>query len=196
MSATQRARLAPKYRFLTFVLALAVGCLGANPFADTAGWPAVQPGQHPGDAIAFRVLGGFLVGLVALALLRLLVQQSQAVTDALSRTTTKPGQVLAVTLVVCGTLCLLGTLVLEWYLVSSPVSLAQAASISGLGGGAAQVVLSVQAPLLGHLAAMATFLAGMAQIALGVWSSIHPGVPQATDAVATSAAAAASTGHP
>jgi hypothetical protein len=177
-----------------FVVALAAGFLGANPFADTVGLPHVSSGEkHLQDwdvlAIFLRIGCGLIVGLVVLALIPFLTNQGREVAAVLGRTTERPGPAVAVTLLICGTLCLLGSLALAWHVASlaqSPSIQVQAPGMPGFPGpvsGSASVNVAAQPPLLTQVLALLTFLAGIALISLGIWSSIKPAGTRVASAV-------------
>ena len=200
MSDVPRPVPARRYWLLTFAVALAAGFLGANPFADAVGLSHVTKPNEEEGLVFLRIFCGLIVGLVVLGLIPFLGNQCRDVAAVLGRTTERPGPAVAVTLVICGTLCLLGSLVLAWHVAS----LAQSASIqvqapgmpgfsagplSGTTGrsqapgmpgfpgpisGAASVNAGTQPPLLTQVLALLTFLAGLALISLGIWSSIKP----------------------
>jgi hypothetical protein len=171
----QARRPAPRYWLLSLAVAAAAGFLGANAFADAAGAPPIPP-NHGEFETFLRFLSGALVGLVTLALVQFLLSQAHAVAGLLGRTPHRPALPVAVVLVVCGTLCFLGALALEWhavtYTASASATLIQGMHLNGIPGGAGGISLHVQPPFLTHVAALAVFLAGVALIALGTWASI------------------------
>jgi hypothetical protein len=191
MSDVPRPVPSRRYRLLTFAAALAAGFLGANAFADAAGLPHVSSGErHLSDsdigAIFLRILCGLVVGVLVLALIPFVVNQCREVAAVLGRTSERPGPAVAITLVICGTLCLLGSLALAWHaasLAQAPSIQVQAPGMPGFPGsvsGSASVQVSTQPPLLTQVLALLTFLAGSALISLGIWSSIKPTGTRAT----------------
>lgn len=175
MNTMEPAGLA-KPRLLIVMVAIVVGILSANAFADAAGLPEVEADARSDDKVLpvlLRVLSGVVVALMTAALLPFLISLGRQVVGVLGQTATRPGTWVAIALVLCGTLCLLGTLVFELVILdSAPRVQTVVNSRNGLTSG--HITLHLRTPLLAQLLAIATFLAGVALIALGIWSSIQP----------------------
>jgi hypothetical protein len=164
-----------KHWLLSLGLALAVGFLGANRFADAAGFP--REGARDW-ATTSRVLSGFVVGLLTFAVVQFLLYQTRAAVNALARSPRRPGTAGAVALLACGMLCFVGVIALEWHLTTSGATASQAVDLRPFGGGSAQVsVGNNQPPLMGHIVAVFVFMAGAALTALGVWGTMQPAGP-------------------
>jgi hypothetical protein len=175
MNTMEPAGLA-KPRLLIFMLSIVVGILSANAFADAAGLPQVEPDARSDDKVLpvlLRILSGVVVALMTAALLPFLIALGRQVVGVLGQTTTRPGPWVAIALVICGTLCLLGTLVFELVILDSAPRVQSVINArNGLTSG--RITLHLRTPLLVQLLALCTFLAGVALIALGIWSSIQP----------------------
>ena len=91
-----------QYLGLMVALAVAIGMLGANAFMDTAGF----------DASWHRDGWPFLCGLVlfflSFMLLRFLFQLGTQIVSRLGQVRERPGLPITITLLACGTLCVLG----------------------------------------------------------------------------------------
>jgi hypothetical protein len=159
-----------KHWLVSAGLGLAVGFLGANRFADAAGFPRGD-GER---ATLLRVLSGFVVGLLTFALAQFLLFQTRAAVNTLARTPRRPSTGGAIALLACGMLCFLGVVALEWHLTSSGVTASHSVDLGPFGGGSADVTVGNQPPLMGHIAAVFLFLAGVALTALGVWGTMQP----------------------
>jgi hypothetical protein len=132
-SGEKRPRPAPRYWLLSLALGLVVGFLGANSFADAAGFPQVGDGH-----VFLRVVCGIVIGLATLAFVQFLMRQVPLVVGVLARSPQRPVTAVSITLLVCGTLCVLGTLALEWHMASTPPAVVQSIDIPGMnmrGGG-------------------------------------------------------------
>src|SRR6516225_2761739 len=89
-------RLPPRYWWLSLALALLVGSLGANRFADAAGFPP----KATDTGVIFRVLSGLVVGLATLAVVQFLIRQGHAVVGLLARSNQRPNTAVSITLLV------------------------------------------------------------------------------------------------
>jgi hypothetical protein len=169
MSAGQR-------RWLYLGLAIPLALLGADSFARAAGFPNVSAGYETSEVL-LRMLAGVSVGLIALTLLVLLRVASLHTCHFLDRVDARPHIAVSITLLVCGTFCVLGMLYFEYRIIGHTASIAT--STTHLNLGAAQVSIGVRVPLFDHLIAVSAFLSGVALLALGVWSSVGGGAAPA-----------------
>lgn len=173
-------RLSPfQRRFVIAVFALIVAVLGANPMADMIG---VDPWGQPyyETHLAKRVVCGILAGIVSLAAMIVLAYTVRLVVAALSRVACKPPLPIAITLLVCGVLCLLASLWFGWRIAHpSEETVASIAVHANVSSGSASIRL--HAPLMSQVIAVGTFLAGAALAAIGVWSSIPLANTQAVE---------------
>jgi hypothetical protein len=173
-SRTPAIRIKP--RLLLFSLAIVAGILGSKPFANAAGFPDIETARGDSESWAYvlRILSGLIIALATFALVPILVNMGLQVVTLLGRTTARPKPMVAVTLIICGTLCLLGTLLFEWYALRSGTQVMSSSfHMQNPGVDSGRIAFSVQLPLFGQVLALFTFLAGVALIALGIWSSIQ-----------------------
>jgi hypothetical protein len=171
-----------KRGFILFALGLIVGVMGANSVADAAG----IHGDRYTD-VWLRVLCGFILGLATIAFSMVAGHFGALLTAALRQSQRRPNQVMALTLVICGAVCLLMAMAFEWYVVASSQVIRPA--VAGGPGGSASFQIGEQkgtmsitgtgelhigrAPSpIAHVIALCSFAAGAVLIALGVWSSM------------------------
>jgi hypothetical protein len=151
--------------FIYLAVSLAVAVLGAERFALAAGMPA-----HDQQV----ALCGFVLGFLTLALLMSVVHFTRQVIVVLTRTSARPGPTVGLTLIVCGTVCILGALALQFYATARPGGGSAIIGVPGAGVTARVAAEASSASLLTLLATVAVFLAGAALVALGVWSASSP----------------------
>jgi len=164
----------PLSKFLTFILGIASGILFANTFADAAGLPDPRFVERYAEteAIVYRVLCGIVVSVLTMAFLPFVLLQTRAGLTALSGITQRPSQPIAITLIVCGTVCLLGTLIFEWNVAASGAIVKAVNTVTINNAARGEIALRVQTPVMGHVAALAALIVGVGLIGLGIWSSI------------------------
>jgi hypothetical protein len=181
MSRTKRA-------FTLLALGGVVGMLGANAFADAAGIYA----DKEFDDVFLRIVCGIVLGFATIAAVMLATHLGSLGVAALRGSSRRPSQAMAITLVICGAVCVLMAMAFEWYIVASsqvirpalsggpqgsasinfpalPGMPEQKATISVSGSG--QLRIGTAASPLAHVVALCGFLAGAVLIALGMWSS-------------------------
>jgi hypothetical protein len=175
--ATPRSASAPGrgHFAVAAALALAVGFLGANAFADAAGLPVPQdPSRDPGY-VFLRVVCGIVVFVVTFVVLSVLFRELRALVHTLARTSLRPGLPIAMTCLICGTACVIAALAVQLYWMRNPAV--------GFGP---RPYMSVQTPLMAHIITLMTFLLGAGLIAVGIWSSMGqaPSIPAHANAAA------------
>ncbi|HEY7116663.1 MAG TPA: hypothetical protein VH475_08760 [Tepidisphaeraceae bacterium] len=151
---------------LVFMIALVAAFLCADPFATAVGFPVAsyQTANHDPMPVLLRILTGLVIfGLVAAAAAPV-TRAARGVMDVLARTQARPTVAVTLTLIICGTACLLGAMGIELYLVRHA---AGSMSVSG-----PDVSLSIQTPLFGQILVGLTFLFGVALVAIGIWASL------------------------
>jgi hypothetical protein len=178
-----------------------VGLLGASAFADAAG---IDEDHREGG---LRVLCGFVLGFATIAVLAVAAHLGSLGVAALRQSSHRPSQAMAITLVICGAVCILTAMAFEWYIVASsqvirpttgggpqgsvsvnvPGMTEHKATISVSGSG--QVHLGTAPSPVSHIVALCGFLAGAVLIGLGVWSSVSAKPEVAWDARAATAPA-------
>ena len=163
-----------QYLGLVVALAVVMGMLGANAFMDAAGFDA----SWHRDGWPF--LCGFVLFFLSFMLLRFLFQLGTQIVCRLGQIRERPGLPITITLLACGTLCVLGSLLLVWHGDSGSVNMmSPGVNVSGNMPGAnmsTQFGMSVRTSgsLMRPLAECAALVIGVALLALGVWSSLAP----------------------
>jgi hypothetical protein len=176
-----------KRAFVLLTVGVLVGLLGANPVADAAGIDTDRRDT------ALRVLCGFALGLATISVAMLVGHFGSLVIAALRQSQRRPDRTMALTLVICGAVCLLMAMAFEWYVVSSTQVIRPAVaggpggsatiqfpSLTGSGdqkatisvGGSGEIQIGRTASFVSHALAISSFAAGAVLIALGVWSSM------------------------
>jgi hypothetical protein len=152
---------------LVIMAALASGFVAADLYGLTAGFAADDPA-----AITVRVIGALIaIGLVIAAagpLNRLI----RAIVQSLPAQNARPCFGLCMTLILCGTVCILAStaaaLIATRY---GPVAYT-AASSGSFTRSFGHVAIGEQTPLLVYLVSGLTFVAGAALCAIGIWGSM------------------------
>jgi hypothetical protein len=167
-----------QFNGLVVALALTIAILGAEGLSNAAGFPETQWGQGPARPLCLIVLFALFW-----MLLRFLFQLGFQVASRLSQVRERPVLPITITLLACGTLCVLGALALVWHDDGGSLNMSPGVNVSGNVPGVnmgSHVNLSVQTSgsLTRPLAMSAALLIGVALLALGVWSSLAP--PAAT----------------
>ena len=169
-----------RYGGLVLALALATGIVGANAFADAAGFSeasALSEGNPRG--ILLRVLCGFVLFLLSWTLLRFLFQIGTQIVWRLGEIRERPGLPVTITLLACGTLCVLGALLVAWYGNAGSVNMSPTMNVPGNMPGANMVPrldlsMRTTGSLIRPLAECAALVIGVVLQVLGVWSSLAP----------------------
>ena len=146
---------------LSAALALALGFLGANAFADAAGFPRPRENYHDEGYVALRVLCGVVVFVVSWVVFAFAFRELVALTNAMARATVRPSPAIALASMVCGTACVIAALLVQLYGQRNPVL--------SVGPGPQ---VAVGTPLMAHLVTVMAFLLGAGLIAVGIWSSM------------------------
>jgi hypothetical protein len=149
------------YLGLAAALALAVGFLGANAFADAAGFPTPRNPERDSGYVALRVLCGVVVFVISFVVFVFVFRELRALVHTMARAPVRPAAPVALASLVCGTACVVAALAVQLYGMRNPVI--------GFGPGPQ---LAVQTPLMAHLVTLMAFLLGVALIAVGIWSSM------------------------
>ena len=166
-----------RYGGLVLALALAIAILGAKAFFDAAGFGGLLGTGGPiGPPI---ILCGCVVFLLSWMLLRFLFRLGTQIVCRLGQVRERPGLPIAITLLACGTLCVLGALLVVWYGNTGGVNMSPAVNWPRNMPGAdmlprLDMSMQTSGSLLRPLAVCAALLIGVALLALGVWSSLPP----------------------
>ena len=172
------------YLGLAAALALAVGFLGANSFADAAGLPAPRDASRDSGYIALRVLCGIVVFVVTFVVFSFLLRELRALAHTLARSSNRPSAPIALACVICGTACVIAALLVQLYGLRNPSGVSFGAAGFSVGAGAQG---SVHTPLMAHIVSLMAFVLGIALVTVGIWSSMSR--PSATLPLTNTAAA-------
>jgi hypothetical protein len=191
-----------KRGFIAFAFGLLVGVLSANSVAEAAG--LIDEDSRSSDRIGMAVLAGGILGLGTIAVVIVVGHLGSMAIAALRQSPRRPGQTMALTLVICGAVCLLTAMAFEWYIVASSQVIRPAVA-GGPGGsasfqvgdqkgtisvsGTGELRVGREPSAVAHVIALCSFAAGAVLIALGVWSSMST-KPEGYAAPAISGAAA------
>lgn len=149
------------YMGVAAALAAAIGFLGANAFADAAGFPRPRNPNDDAGYVALRVLCGIVVFIISFVVLAHLFRELRALVGALSRSPDRPAAPIALASLVCGTACVIGALGVRLYALRHPAV--------NLGPGP-QVIVGT--PLMAHIVTIMAFVVGVALSAIAIWSSM------------------------
>jgi hypothetical protein len=171
-----------RYRGLVLALALAIGIVGANALGDAAGFRDASQDWNIPTGTFSRVLCGAVLFLVSWMLLRFLFQVGTQIVGRLGQIQARPGLPITITLLACGTLCVLGALLLVWHGNTGSLNMSPAVNLPGNMPGADMIPrldlsMRTTGSLIRPLAVCAALVIGVALLALGVWSSLAPGPP-------------------
>jgi hypothetical protein len=174
-----------KRGFIAFAFGLLVGVLSANSVAEAAG--LIDEDSRSSDRIGMAVLAGGILGLGTIAVVIVVGHLGSMAIAALRQSPRRPGQTMALTLVICGAVCLLTAMAFEWYIVASSQVIRPAVA-GGPGGsasfqvgdqkgtisvsGTGELRVGREPSAVAHVIALCSFAAGAVLIALGVWSSM------------------------
>lgn len=154
---------------LVCVIAVAAAFLGAGRFADEVGFPPVVEINRDAGAVMLRILSGILVGLFSLILGLFLARQAGVTARSLQRHGGQLTTGVSITLLVCGTACLIASLLVPLYFLRSGGTVEMRVGANG-----AMESVSNPGPLLADLLAVLVFIAGATLAGIGVWGSLRP----------------------
>jgi hypothetical protein len=166
-----------RYGGLVLALALAIAIVGASTFAEAAGFRDTAWGRDP-----VLPLCGFVLFFLFCMLLRFVFQLGFQIVSRLGKTPERPGFPITITLLACGTLCVLGALAVVWHGNTGGLNMSPSMNMPHNMPGAEMVPrleLSMQTTgsLSRPLVVCAALLIGVALLAIGVWSSLAPAPP-------------------
>jgi hypothetical protein len=170
--------------WLSFALAIAVGLVGANAFADAAGFPQYDMRESVGPFFA-RALAGLVLFFLTFTLVKYLFSLGARLVSLFGATGERPTLPVTMTILVCGTLCVLGALGLSLLdarssanIATPTISLPGAPNMPQMGdmriSGSLNVGGSSISALVRPLVTLLTLLVGAALLAVGVWSGLKP----------------------
>jgi hypothetical protein len=176
-------RLAIGQKLFLLACALLIGFVGGRGVAESAG--AILPDDGVDRFDHRRDLDGLWIFIATVVLaffvvasLRFLILLGQRVAGLLARVETRPDKWITVTIIVCGVLCLLAAVALQWH--HSSVSASVSVPLPQIGqpgippgmmqGGAISV--RARSSLMTPITTIGVLLAGLAITAVGIWSGI------------------------
>jgi hypothetical protein len=155
--------------YLIVAGALAAGVIGANSFADAAGFPIVANADRDAGYVLLRIMCGVILALLTAALLAGSGRLWNALAAGLSRTNVRPETAVVITLIVAGAACLLGSVFIPiYYARNGPASVQMSTS------GDQSFVVGTQLPTLSIISTLMTLVIGAAMTAIGIWGSLRP----------------------
>jgi len=172
------------YFGLVLALAVAIGILGAIPFAEAAGFYQNQE-REP-----IALMCGLVLFFLAWMVLRFLFRLGTQIVWRLGQIRERPGLPVVITLLACGTLCVLGALLLVWHGAGGGLDMSPGVNLPGNMPGMNMVPrfdvsMRVSGSLIQPLAVCAALVIGVILLALGVWSSLAPAAAAKDDSVGT-----------
>jgi hypothetical protein len=160
-----------RYGWLVLAISLVIGIVGANALTGAAGFHNEREPMQ------------FVCGLVLFFLtwmgLRFLFQLGTQIVLRLGQVRERPGLPITITLLGCGTLCVLGALLVVWHSDTGGLNVSPAMNLPGNMPGAdmfSNLDLSMRTTgsLSRPMAVCAALVIGVALLALGVWASLAP----------------------
>ncbi len=170
-----------RYGGLSLALALTIAVVGTNAFADAAGFPEASNSQRGETGMFMRILCAFVLFFLSWMLLRFLFQLGIQTVWHLGQVRERPGLPMAISLLFCGTLCVLGALLVVWHSDSGSLSVSPEMNMprnmpgtNMQGNMLPQVDFSMRTTgsLTRPLAVSAALVIGTILLALGIWSSL------------------------
>jgi hypothetical protein len=166
--------------FTKIAVAVAVGFLGAYPFASASGLVTGDRFNGTPDEL-FVFCGGIILFFLTLGLIGPAGRLIERVVDALVRTEVRPAPMNILGMFCSGTVCAIAAMVIQYNAMhSNPGGVTITGGGFGRGSGAGVVMHSSGSLVLGILTVL-TFLLGASLIGLGVWASLTP-APRTTSA--------------
>jgi hypothetical protein len=163
--------------WLPWALALAAGLLGANSFSTAAGFPSASNNPQNGEyAVTGWIVSGVVLAFLTFTVVKYLFGLGERLVQLFSTVSDRPALPIAITLLVCGTLCVLGAVGLpvadghsETRILNPAVQFPGREFVQ-FSGGAPSITALLVRPLITILA----LLIGAALMALGIWASLKP----------------------
>jgi hypothetical protein len=180
-----------RYNGLAFALAVAIGILGANAFADAAGFSANSSARDSPEAVLPRILCGIVLFVLSWMLLRFLFQLGNRIVWRLAQVRERPGLPVTLALLASGTLCVLCALLVIWQGDAGSFNVSPSMNLSSGNMPGGNIALPPNMPrveMFPHvdlsmhtiglpirsLAVVAALVIGAALLAIGVWASLPP----------------------
>jgi hypothetical protein len=160
-----------RYGWLVLAIALVIGIVGANALTDAAGF-------H-GQREPMQFVCGIVLFFLTWMGLRFLFQLGTLIVLRLGQVRERPALPITITLLACGTLCVLGALLVVWHGDTGVLNMSPAVNLPGNMPGSDMVShldlsMRTTGSLIWPMTVCAALVIGVALLALGVWSSLAP----------------------
>jgi hypothetical protein len=158
--------------FTKLALALAVGFLGASPFARASGL-MTGSGIERGPDGPITLVCGMILFCLTLGLIGPTLRLIQRILAILARIEDRPAPMVALGFVIAGTVCVIAALTVQ-YSASREIGEGLTMHMGGQAGNA-RIGLQASGSGLGlGILTFGTFLLGASLISLGIWTSFKP----------------------
>ena len=164
--------------FARLASALAVGFVGAYPFASASGLAGMLRDPDDLNSRIIIVFGGIILFLLTLALIGPTLRLVHRVLEILARVEERPRPVVALVMMILGVCCSVAAMATQFNATARPPS-GLSMNLGGTGmnlNGMTRVDRVPGSFALGVLTIL-TFLLGLSLISLGIWASLKPAVP-------------------
>jgi hypothetical protein len=174
------------YRAFSVACALIIGFVAGRSVAEGAGLiapPAVQIPNYERERDGLWTFAAMvLVGLFVFATCRFLFLLGWRAAEVLRQAQTRPNTWVALGIIVCGTICMLAAVSLQWHAATSSASVTTMLPVFEMQGAPKgpsttnAIGMSMQArmPLMVTITTIALLIAGGGITAIGIWASIPP----------------------
>jgi len=159
------------YRILRISIAGIVALLTTDALATAMGVEPPVNFDHNPLPYLFRLLIAAVVFALVLTAMPVLLRLTRDAVERIVQSPARPSPAAALSLIFCGTACILAALAVEVYLVRYGSTIVSAVGTGESTNSSQHFSVGVQPPLFGHLITTATFLAGAALCSLGAWGS-------------------------
>jgi hypothetical protein len=156
---------------LRISIAAIIALLTADSLASAMGASPVDDFNRNPLPYFLRILMCAIVFALVFSAILPLVRLTRGTVERIARSPVRPSPAAALSLIFCGTACILAALAVEVYLVRYGSTIVSAMGTGDSINSSQHFSVGVQPPLFGHLVTVATFLAGAALCALGAWGS-------------------------
>jgi hypothetical protein len=169
--------------FFLIACALLIAFVGGRGVAESAGAIFLENGgdrfdhRHDLDGL-WIFISSVLLAFFVIASFRFLLLLAQRIVNVLAGVETRPDKWITATLIVCGVLCLLAAVALQWHHSSVSASISMPLPQIGQPGmpqgimQAGGISVRARTSLMAPITTIGVFLAGLAITAVGIWSGI------------------------
>jgi len=156
--------------YLPRAIGIALGVLGANTFADAAGFPPIVDADRDAGYVFLRVICGIILAVVTTYLVSASLRAVRVAAAGFSQIHGRPATAVVITLIVTGAFCLLGAIAIPLCVTHNVPS-----SFTVSAGGASSMRIGTQLPILSGIEVIVTSVVGAALVAVGIWGSLPAG---------------------